>query len=353
MKIGILTFHEVFNPGAFLQALATQRLVESLGHEAKIIDYTPEAHRYSFGQSLKKLSWRLPFRLLRALETAWKDAAFRSARKSLMNLTPRYQSRDEIASERFDAVLVGADVVWNFILENYGKDPVYFGHGLNTDRLISFAPSFGPCSSEDSRPEYVERGLRKFTALSVRDKNSQAIVKSAIDVEAKIICDPAFHLDQTQLLKPCDENEPFILIYALPQYMDIRTVDEIKSFAKERGLKTVATLYRQKWVDSNRIAEGPLEWLGLIDRADYVFTNTFHGIVFCTKMKKRFAFQYTPSIRSKSLYTVDKLGLEPLLVEKKRRVEDAFTIDHDFATADRQIDHLTEDAKAYLVEALG
>jgi hypothetical protein len=47
------------------------------------------------------------------------------------------------------------------------------------------------------------------------------------------------------------------------------------------------------------------------------------------------------------------LGLEPLLVEKKRRVEDAFTIDHDFATADRQIDHLTEDAKAYLVEALG
>ena len=57
MKIGILTFHEVFNPGAFLQALATQRLVESLGHEAKIIDYTPAAHRYSFVNDLKALSW--------------------------------------------------------------------------------------------------------------------------------------------------------------------------------------------------------------------------------------------------------------------------------------------------------
>ena len=46
MKIGILTFHEVYNPGAFLQALGTFNLLKSLGHDPQIIDYTSPAHRF-------------------------------------------------------------------------------------------------------------------------------------------------------------------------------------------------------------------------------------------------------------------------------------------------------------------
>ena len=125
MKIGILTFHEVFNPGAFLQALATQRLVESLGHEAWIVNYTPPAHRYSVLKNLKALSWRAPIRFPRAIQNLRKDKAFELARENFMNLTLPFETADEVAKDSFDAVLIGADVVWNYKIKKYGQDPLY------------------------------------------------------------------------------------------------------------------------------------------------------------------------------------------------------------------------------------
>lgn len=352
MKIGILTFHEVFNPGAFLQALSTQRLVESLGHEAKIIDYTPKEHRYSAVRSMKRLAWRLPFRFQRVLATSKKNAAFYRARQKWMNLTQRFETSQDVAREEFDAVLIGADVVWNFVLQQYGRDPIYFGTGLNTKKRISFAPSFGPCSIADTPPDYVQQGLKNFDHISVRDQNSKEIVNALTDLEPPIICDPAFHLDYKQLPLECDEKQPFLLVYMAAAYVSEDTIAQIRRFAKSKGLKIVATLYHQKWADKNRTNEGPMEWLGLIHHADFVVTNTFHGIVFCSKMEKRFAFEYTPSIQSKSLYTVKKLGIAPLLVDGNSTLESALESDFQFDNVRLQIADMTDKGKEFLVNAL-
>lgn len=352
MKVGILTFHEVFNPGAFLQALATQRLVESLGHDAHIINYTPPTHRYSFVQNLRGLSWKVPILFPRAIQNYRKDNAFAAARAKWMNLTRPYETADEVSTEPFDAVLIGADVVWNYVIKKYGQDPLYFGTGLNTKKLISFAPSFGPCTLEDSPPAYVSQGLANFDSVSVRDENSKAIVQSLTGSEPPIICDPAFHLDQNQLPLECNEKEPFLLVYMLAQYVSPETISQIRRFAKERGLKIIATLYHQKWVDKNRTGEGPMDWLGLIHHADFVVTNTFHGLVFCSKMEKKFALQYTPSIKSKSLYTVEKLGLDPLLADENRSIESVLTSDFSFDNVRKQIAGLADHGKSFLVKAL-
>ena len=39
MKIGLVTFYHIHHYGAALQAAATERAVESLGHDCEIIDY--------------------------------------------------------------------------------------------------------------------------------------------------------------------------------------------------------------------------------------------------------------------------------------------------------------------------
>ena len=39
MKTGLVTFYHIHHYGAFLQAYATERAVESLGSECEIIDY--------------------------------------------------------------------------------------------------------------------------------------------------------------------------------------------------------------------------------------------------------------------------------------------------------------------------
>ena len=66
MKIGILTYHKAHNYGAILQALATRKVLQSLGYEAYYVDYYPEYHRNKYVPfSLKeminrkvKLGWK-------------------------------------------------------------------------------------------------------------------------------------------------------------------------------------------------------------------------------------------------------------------------------------------------------
>lgn len=40
MKIGILTFHRVYNYGAVIQAYCTQKIIDDLDIDNEIIDYT-------------------------------------------------------------------------------------------------------------------------------------------------------------------------------------------------------------------------------------------------------------------------------------------------------------------------
>lgn len=352
MKVGILTFHEVYNPGAFLQALATQRLVESMGHSAKIIDYTPASHRHSLKRIMSGLSWRVPFKLGWIQQVHRKNLEFSKARKKWMNLTRRFETKEEVASEYFDCVLVGADVVWNYVIKQYGRDPIYFGRGLNTSELIAFAPSFGPCSVEDAPPSYVVEGLRKFRHLAVRDTNSQRIVENLIGIQPKIICDPAFHLDLDQLPKTCNQTQPFLLIYMLPQFVSKETISEIQEFAVKHHLRIIATLYPQKWAHENRIADGPMDWLGLMSKASFVVTNTFHGVVFCTKMEKRFAMQYTPLIRSKTTHMVEQLQIDDRIFENNRKLEEILMSDSSFDIARKRIADLTRDARLYLEHSI-
>ena len=46
MKVDIITRHSVPNYGSLLQAYATQKIIEDMGFEAEIINYTRYDERY-------------------------------------------------------------------------------------------------------------------------------------------------------------------------------------------------------------------------------------------------------------------------------------------------------------------
>src|SRR5690606_18538771 len=56
MKIGVLTFHNVPNFGAFLQAYALKRVVESFGHEVQIINLKLNPQRTFIGKIVEKIN---------------------------------------------------------------------------------------------------------------------------------------------------------------------------------------------------------------------------------------------------------------------------------------------------------
>ncbi len=356
MKVGILTFHEVFNPGAFWQAIGTQTLMRGLGHEAYVINYNPPGHRYSTWMHIRALSYRLPFRLRLVLQARGKDIAFAKDREKYMYLSRHFKNHAELEQERFDAILIGADIVWDFQMPALGQDPVYFGHFLNTKRLISFCPSVGPCDLSKEIPAYVEEGLRRFHGLSVRDAKTQELVKKVIDVESPILCDPAFHLNVTNLLKELETDEqperPYLLVYLINQFCDDAFIAEIKAFARERKLRIISTLYSNTWADEDRVAHGPMEWLRLIADADCIVTNTFHGAVFSIMLKKNFVVKYTPLIQSKTEGMLVSLGLQERVVGLNGSISDILTERCDYHSVSAKVTDMKKIAENFLSEHL-
>ena len=47
MKVLVITRHAISNYGSLLQAMATQQVIEDLGHSCEIIDYIREDESYS------------------------------------------------------------------------------------------------------------------------------------------------------------------------------------------------------------------------------------------------------------------------------------------------------------------
>jgi hypothetical protein len=356
MKIGILTFHEVFNPGAFFQAIGTQTLLLELGHEAQVVDYTTPTHRYSTVRLMRRLSYRLPFRMPVVIASYRRDRAFSSDRAKVMQLTGNLSGHEALKQMHFNAILIGADIVWNFDLPAIARDPVYFGHSLNTKRLIGFAPSVGQCDIDGALPEYVEAGLNRFTAIAVRDPRTQSLVERVTGTKPLIICDPAFHLDYRKLLEGYNSenpvNRPYLLVYLMGQFCDDAFIQSIQQFAKERKLRIISTLYSNKWADEDRTAHGPLEWLRLMQRAAYVVTNTFHGTVFSIMLGKSFATQYTPLIQAKTEGMIKSLKLQDRIVGEPTQLAKILESEWDIATVTAQLDVWRSAAKEYLVVAL-
>lgn len=354
LKIGILTFHDVFNPGAFLQAYATQMLLIRMGHEPEIINYNPPAHRYHPLRQAWKMKWRLLLSFKKWNDAFVRDLAFSKARKSHLKLSMLHKARADIARTHYDAVLVGADIVWNFKLPNLGKDPVYFGEGLSADKLIAFAPSSGVCTVDDAIPEYVSKGLERFDSLSARDPNTAAIVKKASGRSAEVICDPTFHIiDQIDDFPNRDQRRDFILVYLLPgQFTSQSLIKQVQALSSQANLPVYAVLYRHEWADKNIIKCDPFQWLDLIRNATYVITNTFHGTIFSILTKANFVLEYNEPIRSKTERMVSSAGLDSRVFTPDSDLSAMLKAEIDYNKAFSYFRSEASQALTYLSEAL-
>ena len=104
MKIGIITFHNAYNYGAVLQAFATQSYIESLGHEAEIIDYHNkwidadyDFQKFSIRRMPKRAFYRAPAYVIEKFYYFLRRKKYDRFKKSFLNIGPhRYYDKSEI-----------------------------------------------------------------------------------------------------------------------------------------------------------------------------------------------------------------------------------------------------------------
>lgn len=350
MKIGVLTFHEALNPGSFFQASATMRLMHKMGHDAVIINYTKPSHQFHPASLFYRP--RTFFRLFQNLRILSKYQKFRVRQRTKMELTPEMHSAEELAKHRFDLVIVGSDIVWNFQRENTGHDPIYFGHGVNAKRLISYAPSFGAVSVDAEIPEWVRSGLIKFDALSVRDENSRELVRRACGREAVIVVDPTMLVDFSMDAVDPRVKAPYFLVYAFGEGLTKDVISQTRQLSRRMGLNTLSVIYENHWCNQNLIALGPFQWLGYLQNAQYVMTSTFHGTIFSIKSRQKFAVCMNVHIDNKVRPLLAKLGLSDRIITPENPLDSILQRPIDYDTVHAKMEAMVGQSRKFLEDAI-
>lgn len=377
MKVGIMSMQRIVNYGSFLQALSLKNLIESLGDEVVFVDYRVDANVEHRNSKKKQLENRLKqykaqlkrqiksamirtgaVRLRPGLEKKWQD----KYRKFLDNyhylgMTERYRYRTAV-----DTLVIGSDEVFNCLQggNTVGYSLELFGKGHRAKRLVTYAASFGSATLEKLQGYGVDAEvgecLKKFDLLSVRDANSAAIVQTLTGET------PEQHLDPV-LVGGVEEMDwedvaldaPYMVVYGYANRFTEEEGESIASYAREKGLITVALCEPQSFCDTY-IEASPAQILPYIRSAACVVTDTFHGTIFSTVCHRDVAVfcRHTGAVTNaqKLLDLLEKLGLENKLVKNPGDLSRVLDDPADFTRADELRSRERQRTLEYLQRAI-
>ena len=306
MKIGILTYHRAENYGALLQAFALRTYLAGLGHDVDFVDYWPDYHHRFF----ELFSWRkfresnIKGKMVLLYYTLFWHQARKRRQQNLqafmheelgLSLEARYHNDHDVVKE-FDVVFYGSDQIWRRqrMPSHPGFDFWYFGSDNVQARKIAYAASMGSIDVKEDEKEVLRRHLQGFEAISVREESLKEWLTS-LSIQSQIVCDPVFLLGKEVWLSLADKasEQPayqhYILVYNL--LGQTSTVKFAERLSKEKNLPIVEVNKKYVPFTSSRryCRTARVEYfLSLLAHADYVVSNSFHGVALSVIFQKQF-----------------------------------------------------------------
>lgn len=379
LTAGIITYHEPYSYGAHLQCLGLQMFLQKLGYETEIIDYSMEAYqelrvkkkvRSFIYRGIRFLSH--PRIFLRAKKNTAENVRksypfqkqlgvrnkkFKEFQGKYYRLSPkRYENHFELKRDcpRYSAYICGSDQIWN---PNFcDMDDNYFLAFAPEGKRIAYAPSFGVRGKGISRflkKEYRKR-LSAIDFLSVREKTGAEIVKEFTGKDIPIVIDPTFLIDAGEWLKIADDSEidlpsEYILTYfiGIDEYSQAFLQDVKQAFP---DYEIINLIFDQS-------EYGPCDFIKLISRAKFVFTNSFHGLAFCINLNVPFAVGKTlkdygvSNGFSRIDDLLESLKLDSRFYDGKVKLDDSWFY-LDFAETNRRKEQWIQSSENYLKNAL-
>lgn len=333
--VGIITYHWSDNYGALLQTFALQEVLRRLGHEPLVIDY----HNWA-----RTLRARSPARMLRRLGRRAVEGFFwnrererrtEAFRKQYLSMTQvRYRDQDSLYENppEFDAYITGSDQVWN--PENNGFDQAYFlTFAPPNTRKISYAASFGVSTLPKRYWNDYRLWIRQLDHVSVREADGARILSEVAGVSAPVVVDPTLLMDLDAWRKisvaPAIEL-PYILCYRVTNRRQTAAwiSDVAQQIARLTGWKVVSVgrpgqFPRRQLSTADVPHAGPQEFLGLMEHASAVVTDSFHGVVFSVSYQKPFFLGVDTQFprNSRLTHLVEWLGLHQRMWNASARLD--------------------------------
>ena len=320
-KVGLCMAYKGTNYGQLLQAYATQKIIEDFGFRTEIIEFKSGAKKEllpyyaTFHVAMKKIfhKFRLNKRKQNELDEIHKinvnerQRVAEDFRKRNMHDFVKCDGIDQLKekSTEYFAVVVGSDQVWlpdisvtNFFTLRFAAPDVV---------RISYATSMGVQSYPNYAKKPAAEFWKKIDYLSVREEQAKNVIQSICNVPVEVVADPTylFTTEQWMEMIPSEKviEDKYILCYFLGGDIDIKNY--AKKFSKEKKIRLVSIMSDESESDDTTYADEvlygktPEEFINLIRNAEYILTDSFHGVAFSVINQKQFYVFYRKRIDTK------------------------------------------------------
>lgn len=290
MKIGLITHHWVPNFGANLQALASYRYLQQLGHEVKVIDYQPIDFLSFMKQKVSVDQFKVHEDFLLSHFTLTKTIHRQTELQSVLK------------EENFDIVLSGSDALLRINIHKKREDlnfPNPFWMDWTFDKELNikqrrFISVSNMGSDYLELDEEVRNGmsqlLGKVGTISVRDSwTKKSLLDLNNDIEVHEHVDPVFMLnDLVDDKENTSQNQPYILMSLYKKTVSKRWLEQFVARAHKDQIQVIylphpeGTLIDDSVFDNTiSLPLDPLKWNSLIKNAEGYVGVRFHPIIIC------------------------------------------------------------------------
>lgn len=348
MKIGILTWYYGMNHGARAHTYALLHTLKKMGYEAEIIAYQ-SWHSYLDVEPYWVITRNIPL----MVEKLRYRLDFKKTEKDYKYLSRKVHSAKEIDRLGYDLIILGSDEIFNINHLITSRDYTYFGVGIEKTPMITYAVSCGQSDTDIKWPEEVIVSVKKIRALSVRDKNSQRIIKANTGRDAELVLDPTLLYDFSGIEDKNWKYRDYILIYTFGFIEDYR--EQIITYARDNGLQVICIGNTFDWADISIQYPSQYEWYAAFKSASIVVTNSFHGTIFALKNQKPFVnIRMSDKVtKISNLLEQFEVKFEDKLLTKERGMIECLEKALDFEGIENSISKYKEESLAYLKEGIG
>ncbi len=316
-KIGILTACRTNNNGTDLQCLAMQQLFSRYGN-AEIINYKCEklerSHKLIFNFSIEQIL-RIPYRL-------YLNISHGNFRRCYFNYSEKIYDKANVREigNKYDALVVGSDQIWN--LNITGKDMSFFfpWDNISADKY-AYAPSLGVTDVREWESKYnLSSYLKGFKGITVRESSGVSALEK-IGVEAEEMLDPLLAVEPNFWLsmnKPY-KGKPYMLIYQVAtEKSEAKAAIE---YAQKHGLEIIRlSSFPSRPVKGVKTKSfvSLKKWLKLVQNAEMVVTDSYHGLSICVAMHTNFRLLLMPEDyqNTRSLSLLNNIGMSDFIAAR-------------------------------------
>lgn len=320
-KVAIITWcNTSTNYGETLQAFALQYVIRSLGYAPYTISFSTVPRK----ESKKNSEYIQPF------VQCYK---FNNFIKRYMTQVIQCHTKEEVEKSIIEAdiLVCGSDQIWNLDdynivygldIKNKGQIKIAYAPSITIDKINSMAKR---------KLKLLVNALTSYSAISIREERSKELLNSEGFDNVELVLDPTLLLNSDiwrRIEKKVLVKKKYILCYFLGSPKEYKfMVDKLANKNNIDKIISIDLIKGQVLVGAKSFKYTSIEeFLYLVDNAEIICTDSYHGTLFSINFKKNFYVFRRKSTYYKSGDTritdiLSRLGIE------NRVINDQLTLD--------------------------